>query len=78
MEPAYQNWIAPELSVYLNGASTVDGSTTVLWTAGTELSIWARGTLASLSPDAGNAPPLLPGGSRKRNSIEIGFTLPGG
>ena len=79
MDPAYQNWIAPELALYLNDASTVVGSATLLWAASTEISIWARGTLASLSGDGwANLPPMLPEGSRSRNSIAIGFTLPGG
>jgi len=79
MQPAYQNWIAPELSLYLNDASSVVGSITVLWSASTKLAIWARGSLASLSGNGGTpAPPMLPEGSRTRSSIEIGFTLLGG
>jgi hypothetical protein len=79
MEPAYQSWIAPELSIYLNQASSVAGFATLLWSASSRLSLWASGSLTSLSGNSGfYLPPLLPEGSRRHSSIELGLTLLGG
>ena len=76
MSPAYQKWIAPELQLYGTDATTLTGTMALLWQAGPALSVWIQGTTASLSPSTGSGTtPILPDGSRKRSSIQIGLTM---
>ena len=78
MGNAYQEWIAPEMSVYGTEAVCRSGALTVRWGAGTGSSIWFRGTLASLSAKRGvGTLRPLPDGSRSRHTIEVGVTLGG-
>ena len=75
LSAGYQNWIAPELTLYATKAVTVTGSATLLWRTRSGLEIWARGTLASLS---GTRPLTLPTsleGSRERSALTLGITM---
>ncbi len=79
MSDAYQDWIAPELSLYGTAAWTRTGALTLLWRAREGLSLWAQGMLAALSPRAGSAHlEYQPEGSRTRNRIQLGVTMGGG
>lgn len=76
MGEGYQDWIAPELSLYSADASSVTGTLVILWQAKPGLSFWAQGRAASLSGDAGTARlPLTPEGKRKLGAIEVGVTM---
>jgi len=76
MGEGYQDWIAPELSLYSTDASSITGTLVILWQAKPGLSFWAQGRAASLSGDAGTSGlPLTPEGKRKLGSIEVGVTM---
>ena len=76
MSPAYQEWIAPELQLYGTEASSFTGTAAVLWQASPALSVWVQGSTASLAAKTGTGTvPILPDGSRRRNSIQIGLTM---
>ena len=76
MSEEYQAWVAPELSLYGSNATTKTGCLTVLWRARERLSVWARGELASLSPDVGiGRLSFTPDGSRTRGRMEVGVTM---
>jgi hypothetical protein len=76
MGEGYQDWIAPELSLYSADASSITGTLVILWQAKPGLSFWAQGRAASLSGDAGTARlPLTPEGKRKLGAIEVGVTM---
>ena len=79
MSGPYEDWIAPELSLYGAKASSRTGAFTVLWSRSDGLSLWAQAKLASLSPteDLGRLQ-YAPQGSRTRSRIEVGVTLGGG
>lgn len=76
MSPAYQEWIAPELSLYGTDASSFGGTATVLWRARPALSLWVQGRTASLSAETAiGRLPMAPQGSRNHSSIEFGVTM---
>jgi len=76
LSEAYRDWIAPELALYGTKSTTFSGSVTIRWRAGGGSDLWARGSLASLSPTSGIARlPAVPDGSRRRSMLELGFTM---
>jgi len=78
MSDPYRRWIAPEYAQYGTEATTRTGSLTVLWRQSEKLSVWARGSLASLSPKSTVGQlQFAPGGSRTHGGIELGVTMGG-
>ncbi len=76
LSEGYQDWIAPELSLYGTKAVTVTGAATLLWRTRSGLEIWARATLASLSGQSGALTlPMSPEGSRDRRALTLGITM---
>jgi hypothetical protein len=76
MGNAYQEWIAPEMSVYGTEAVSRSAAVTVRWRGDASNTIWLRGSLALLSAKRGvGALRPLPPGSRLAQTIQVGVTL---
>jgi hypothetical protein len=76
LSEGYQEWIAPELSLYGTSAHAVMESATIRWHAAADLEVWVRGMLGRLFPRAGAwSLPLTPLGSRQRRAVTMGITI---
>jgi hypothetical protein len=78
MGPLYVAFLAPEALVQATAATQVAGTLTLKWSSPMGTAVWARGTVATVSPRRGLGQlGALPPGSRRAGQIEVGVALGG-